>query len=262
MSDGGTIDYIVVTGNRRFAAAKAAGLAEIPAHVVADDRVPAEIAIAQLHENEVRSAMSVADVWEAIATATDPTIQQGTQLSTEAIALLMGRVASEPEFLSEYAGVSPLELAGHSGALRRHQSFSMLTFTRWVLVMTHFERELYANPRRADLNELWWNLREKYQGVRRPEGRRSADWAAKIHFAIAPVYYHNYLLGELLASQLRERLYLESQSNTLVDNLYAGEWLISNFFASGNSLSWQDHIQKTLGETLKPDAFLRDYIRQ
>jgi peptidyl-dipeptidase A len=183
-------------------------------------------------------------------------------LSTEAIALLMGRVASEPEFLSEYAGISPLELAGHSGALRRHQSFSMLTFTRWVLVMTHFERELYANPRRADLNELWWNLREKYQGVRRPEGRRSADWAAKIHFAIAPVYYHNYLLGELLASQLRERLYLESQSNTLVDNLYAGEWLISNFFASGNSLSWQDHIQKTLGEPLKPDAFLRDYIRQ
>ena len=28
------------------------------------------------------------------------------------------------------------------------------------------------------------------------------DWATKIHIALYPCYYHNYLLGELLASQL------------------------------------------------------------
>ncbi len=182
-------------------------------------------------------------------------------LTTEAIALLMGRVASEPEFFVEFGDVPPLEIASHSGALRRQLSFNMLTFTRWVLVMTSFERELYANPRRKDLNDLWWSLREKYQGVTRPTGRKKApDWAAKIHFAIAPVYYHNYLLGELLASQLREKLLAESESRTLVDNFYAGEWLISDFFSVGNSMRWQELIRQTLGSELSPDAFLGEYL--
>jgi len=31
--------------------------------------------------------------------------------------------------------------------------------------------------------------------IDRPPGRDEADWAAKIHVALAPVYYHNYVLG-------------------------------------------------------------------
>jgi peptidyl-dipeptidase A len=182
-------------------------------------------------------------------------------LTTESIALLMGRVASEPEFLVEFGGVPPLEIAAHTGALRRQLSFNMLTFTRWVLVMTTFERELYANPRRKDLNDLWWSLREKYQGISRPDGRKkSPDWAAKIHFAIAPVYYHNYLLGELLASQLREKVLKDSESRTLVENFYAGEWLISDFFSVGNSMTWRTHIRNAIGKEFSPDAFLQEYV--
>ena len=67
--------------------------------------------------------------------------------------------------------------------------------------MVRFEQELYSNPDQ-DLNKLWWSLVEKYQFVEKPHKRAKADWAAKIHFTIAPVYYHNYMLGELLASQL------------------------------------------------------------
>ena len=37
------------------------------------------------------------------------------------------------------------------------------------------------------------------------EGRAAApDWAAKIHIATNPVYYHNYMLGEMMASQLQD----------------------------------------------------------
>ena len=39
--------------------------------------------------------------------------------------------------------------------------------------------------------------------MRKPEGRNNADWASKIHIASYPCYYHNYQLGELLASQLQ-----------------------------------------------------------
>ncbi len=66
--------------------------------------------------------------------------------------------------------------------------------------MFHFEQALYKNPEQ-DLNTLWWDLVEKYQLIKRPTGRSESDWAAKIHFTMAPVYYHNYMLGELLASQ-------------------------------------------------------------
>ena len=46
---------------------------------------------------------------------------------------------------------------------------------------------LYAD--RDDLNSLWWNPVERLQLVKRPAGRDEPDWAAKIHVAVAPVYY-------------------------------------------------------------------------
>ena len=78
-------------------------------------------------------------------------------------------------------------------------------FARWVQVMVRFERALYADPER-DLDRLWWDLVERYQRVKRPEGRRAPDWAAKIHLATAPVYYHAYLMGECTASQLHRHV--------------------------------------------------------
>ena len=60
---------------------------------------------------------------------------------------------------------------------------------------------MYDNPDQ-DLNKLWWDLVEKYQLLKRPEGRNEPDWATKIHIATYPCYYHNYLLGEFLAQQL------------------------------------------------------------
>ena len=50
---------------------------------------------------------------------------------------------------------------------------------RLAMVMTHFERALYQDPEQ-DLNTLWWDLVEEFQGVRRPEGRHAPDWASKI----------------------------------------------------------------------------------
>ena len=66
------------------------------------------------------------------------------------------------------------------------------------MVMTYFERDLYANPD-ADLNHRWWDYVERFQRLRRPDGRNQPDWAAKVHLALAPVYYQNYLLGEVMS---------------------------------------------------------------
>ena len=65
---------------------------------------------------------------------------------TEGIAILMGRLALETEWLTEVAGLAPAEAKALDGRLRAAQAAELLVFTRWVLVMTNFERALYADP--------------------------------------------------------------------------------------------------------------------
>ena len=174
-------------------------------------------------------------------------------LSTEAIATLMGDVTREEEWLTGVLGVPPAQAAPVAAAARQRSRAILLVFTRWCLVMTHFERGLYADPE-ADLDTLWWDLVERYQGIRRPEGRHAPDWAAKIHVALAPVYYHNYELGSLVRAQLR--VHLQRQVGGIVGRRQAGSWLIEHVFRPGARLDWAQHIAAATGEALTPRYFI------
>ena len=70
----------------------------------------------------------------------------------------------------------------------------------------------------------------------------------KIHLAAAPVYYQNYLYGELFASQLDATL--AARTDGLVDQRAAGELLRSDVFAPGASLRWDDLVTRATGEPL------------
>lgn len=168
-------------------------------------------------------------------------------LTTEGIAMLFGRLARHPEWLTEVANVDRATVDGIAPALHEAQRAALLTFARWVLVMTNFERRLYANPD-DDLDTLWWDLVERHQQVRRPDGRHAPDWAAKIHLAAAPVYYQNYLYGELFASQLDATLH--ERAGGLVDRAAAGELLVRDVFAPGASVRWDALVERATGEPL------------
>ena len=131
-----------------------------------------------------------------------PWLLRGCHLTvTEGIAILMGRLAQDAGWLRDVAGVDAAEAAELQASLDAAGAAEVLVFTRWVLVMTNFERAFYADPE-ADLTALWWGLVSRYQLLTPPSGRTEPDWAAKIHVACAPVYYHTYLYGHLVASQL------------------------------------------------------------
>jgi peptidyl-dipeptidase A len=174
---------------------------------------------------------------------------------TEGIAILMGRLASDAEWLQRVVGVDPDTVAGLADSLRAWRAAEMLVFTRWVLVMTNFERSLYADPE-SDLDARWWELVERYQLVRKPSGRKAPDWAAKIHVACAPVYYHTYLFGHLVASQLSATL--ERECGGLVDRPDAGRLLAERIFAPGLSVRWDRLIEQATGERLSTAHFGRD----
>ena len=178
-------------------------------------------------------------------------------LSTEAIAMLMGRLVLDQEWLTRVAGVSAAEAATLGEQARARQRLGMLIFVRWVLVMVHFERAMYANPAR-NLNALWWDLVERYQRVPRPEGRDAPDWAAKIHLALYPAYYQNYLLGELMASHLQR--WLVRRVGGLVGRPEAGQLLMAEIFRPGAKADWDTTLERATGERLNPRYFVEDFV--
>jgi peptidyl-dipeptidase A len=177
--------------------------------------------------------------------------------STEAIALMMGALADDPGWLSSVAGVPEEELAPDLEKLAGRHRADRLIFTRWALVMYRFEKALYEDPDRADLNALWWDLVERIQLVNRPPDRDEPDWAAKIHVALAPVYYHNYVLGHLIAAQLRNHLEEDIVEGPFYEHALAGRYLQEAFFGPGARNNWEDTILGATGEKLNPDYFVK-----
>ena len=174
---------------------------------------------------------------------------------TEAAALLSGRFVRDPIWLETIAGIDRAKVAEKADDLRKANATQALLFARWCMVMTHFERELYSDPE-ADLDARWWDLVEKYQQVIRPPGRSTPDWAAKIHLAVAPVYYHNYLLGDILASQLSSTIH--SDLGGLLGVPEAGEFLVDRLFRPGNRLRWDALIEQATGRSLGANDLAAD----
>ncbi len=173
--------------------------------------------------------------------------------TTEAIAMMFGAKARDPQWMIRFAGVDAQKARQAAAALKKQRIREQLIFCRWTIVMLHFEKALYENPE-ADLKTLWWDTVEKYQLLPRPEGRNAGDWASKPHFVIAPVYYHNYMLGELFAAQLRESL----GERIKQDDPRVGRILTEKVFAPGARYPWAEFVRRATGQDLSPKAFSKE----
>ncbi len=177
--------------------------------------------------------------------------------TTEAMALMMGSLVEDPAWLTGVAGVPEDEVREYWEELIWGARAERLVFTRWALVMFRFEQAFYADPDRDDLNKVWWDLVERLQLVKRPPGRDEPDWAAKIHVAVAPVYYHNYVLGHLTASQLRHYLDTYITQGPFFMSEVAGRYLLEAVFGPGARDDWRTTVIRATGEALTPDYFVR-----
>ena len=177
------------------------------------------------------------------------------QLS-EAVALLMGQLARDPRWLTDVAGVDE-RTAALAGAFGRQER---LAFLRWTMVVVRFEQALFRDPD-GDLDGMWYALVERLQGMPSPP-RDAPDWASVIHIACYPVYYQFYLLGEVMAGQLRQaaagRLGSGAQP---VDGLPldrgTGRFL-QRLFRPGAMMPWPDALQRATGRPLDTGPLLRE----
>jgi peptidyl-dipeptidase A len=191
--------------------------------------------------------------------------EQAHSFTTEAIAMFFGRLSRNADWMQEMLGLSDDQTAEIRTVSDRYLRFQQVLVARWAMVMWHFEKALYANPDQ-DLNTLWWDLVEKYQLLKRPAGPADAGWASKLHFTSAPCYYHNYMLGELLASQLHNTLVhkvlkLESDAGlSYVGDQRVGQYLRQYVFGPGARYRWDDMIVRATGEPLTPRYFVEQFV--
>jgi peptidyl-dipeptidase A len=181
--------------------------------------------------------------------------------TTEAIANFFGRLAKDPGWMEGMGIIDQKESEKISENCSKSLRLEMLVFSRWAQVMYRFEKSMYEDPDQ-DLNKVWWEMVEKYQMLAKPEGRDMPDWATKIHIALYPCYYHNYLLGELLASQF----YGYITTNITKDPSFVGEknvgtYLKEKVFLPGTRYYWNDMIEKATGEKLTAKYYAKQFVQ-
>jgi peptidyl-dipeptidase A len=184
-------------------------------------------------------------------------------LCTEGVAMMFERFAKSGDWLVAM-GVEVPDVKAYNEAGARMRRDQLLIFSRWCQVMFRFEKALYEDPDQ-DLSELWWGLVEKYQGLKRPEGRTAPDYATKVHIVVSPAYYHNYMLGQLFACQVHRTIARDVlkannwPSAYYVNNPAVGRFMQERVFAPGRSLSWNDLTKHATGEPLSAEAFAEEF---
>jgi peptidyl-dipeptidase A len=170
----------------------------------------------------------------------------------EGFAMFCEQASVRPRWLSEIAGLSLAEAEDLGPRLLTQETASLLAFVRWCLTIVQFERQFYADPEQ-DLNRLWWDLEERYQAIPRPEDRDAPDWAAKIHVAVAPVYYHKYLYGRLFSAQLTRKLDADF-GGWWEGRPGSGDFIRRELFQPGATFTWSRTVERVTGEALGVDA--------
>ncbi|MBN1251720.1 MAG: M2 family metallopeptidase [Bacteroidales bacterium] len=186
--------------------------------------------------------------------------------ANDAVATLFSGFSINPGWLEKVVGISKAEKDKIIEISFKQLRLEKFVFSRFAQVMYRFEKEFYEDPDQ-DLNLLWWQLVSNFQMLNKPADRNEPDWATKTHITTMPCSYHNYLLGELIASQIHTYINEEILDNDgscetkCIDNPKVGEFMIEKLFKTGAKYNMQDWIKNATGDKLSPDYFTKQYIK-
>jgi len=187
--------------------------------------------------------------------------------ANDAVATLFSSMAVNPSWLEKIVGISSEEKEKIKGFALKQLQLEKFVFSRWAQVMYRFEKALYENPDQ-NLNQLWWDLVEKYQMIKKPSSDRDEpDWATKTHIVTMPCNYHNYMLGELIASQINSYINMNIVKGNggcetkCINNPDIGKYMIEKLFKPGAKYTLNEWLKNATGEELSPEFFTYQYIK-
>ena len=162
-----------------------------------------------------------------------------------------------PAYLKELGYINEdqyLKATSDPISLLMKQALEGIVVIPWTLILDKWRSQVFSGTVKDDqLNELWWELRESYQGVKSPIERDydAFDPGAKYHIP-GNTPYTRYYLARIMQYQFHESLCNDIGFDgplhecTIYNNPEAGEKLKS-MLALGSSVPWQDAFEELTG---------------
>ncbi|MBD3866962.1 MAG: M2 family metallopeptidase [Acidobacteria bacterium] len=172
-----------------------------------------------------------------------------------------------PEYLVKVGLLDALpQEAGDRGRLMRH-ALEKIAFLPFGMVVDQWRWQVFsgATPP-AEFNAAWWELREKYQGVKPPVVRTEADFdpGAKYHVP-ANTPYARYFMAQILQFQFHRALCqaAEFEGDLHQCSIYANDAAgkkLRDMLAMGASRAWPEALYAVAGTTKMDGGALLDYF--
>ena len=174
-------------------------------------------------------------------------LRRESGIFTEGIAEIFGYVPQHPLWLKEM-GLTEEEVEGAQQALLGPLFHYLRQRTAYCL----FEHAMYRDTTQ-DLHQLMAEVDAKVLGCTVDSAER---WAANGWFISYPVYWHNYVIADVIASQIHEQL--REKHGELYNSQEAFDYVVRTYICPGASKPWLEKIREGTGYELKAKALIND----
>jgi peptidyl-dipeptidase A len=232
---------------------------------------------------DVRSLMSVEPTWDWFTTThhelghiyyymsytrpeVPPLLREGANRSYhEGIGDLIALASSQRPYLTDIGLLEEGQEIDEVRWLLDSALTGAPVFLPWSAgVMSHFERDLYANELPADaLNARWWEHVARYQGIAPPEPRpaEGCDACTKTHINDDAAQYYDYAISYVLLFQFhdyiaRAILHQDPHATNYYGNKEVGAFL-HKLLSPGATRDWRALMRESIGEDMSAQAMLR-----
>ncbi|MFH1727157.1 MAG: M2 family metallopeptidase [Pseudomonadota bacterium] len=193
-------------------------------------------------------------------------MKEGKGQIAEAFAMLFEKQTVTKSWLKRI-GATDEEIAKIQETSKLSDYIDQLVFLRWCSVMYYFERLLYENPNQ-NINNLWWQLKKKYQLLDKPKGWTNPDALAKYHtvtYNKVALEYSEYALGYIinvsLGTAIANKLGIDIKENDYYGQKKLGPVLNKEFLTDENLFPWKEYVEVKTGSKFSIKPWIEYYIK-
>ena len=172
-----------------------------------------------------------------------------------------------PEYLHKLGLLKDVPDASQDIGVLLDRALQKVAFLPFGYMVDQWRWKVYSGQAKpADYDKVWWELREKYQGVKRPAPMEANgfDAGAKYHVA-ADVAYSRYFIAHILQFQFHRALCREAgyvgplNRCSIYENKKAGE-KYQAMLSMGASRPWNEALKAVTGEDQMDATAILDYF--
>ncbi|MGI6358046.1 MAG: M3 family metallopeptidase [Bacillota bacterium] len=174
-------------------------------------------------------------------------LRRESGIFTEGLAEVFGYVSHHPEWMRQM-GLNDAEIRSALAGSLGPWFFYLRQRTAYCL----FEYAAYQDPGQ-NMDQLFARTEAAITGGRLDHTPR---WAANAWYVSYPVYWQNYVLADVMSSQVHH--HLERSYGSLYNSPAAYDFVIQHYIAPGAMVPWMEKIETATGARLNAQALIAD----